>query len=1071
MVVPRSDCKASMPERLAGAVAALDEVICRREDKLRRVSCEREQAVKRYEDDLRAIAARKPNPSGRRKERQSLEKEERSLVASIAELEKKEADSAQSVSELTAIVSQLKEKKCCLADAVADRSLLTRICKILFGDTEASEMASLEKRILAGDMKIVELESSLERVVQEGKRLREKQARLQARLGLVRKALRKQREELDVFAKEYRAAEKQNPAKGGRFRARRSKVKEAAEAEWQTSLARLSRLVQRIRERQPRLDKLEAGGLQLPAAVPPALAVDRVELSYGDWCDYIPRLVPFPLDRACTLPMDVPEGADFIHRLLLRMLTALPAGSLRITVCDPLGLGESLGPFLPFPKGKGFFVGDRTLTRGNEIEAALQGEIEYVESTMQKRLVDGIGSWGEFNRKNPDTPLSYRVLLMFAVPEQVSDRSLHYLCRLVEHGPRCGVLPVMTTGQMPDTERRYRAFRVAIGEWCDRLDAIEPFPECSVSLYHVVADASVGAWPSEDELPRILGRTAELYDRARGQIGGIEALWEDTTPWQEKTVDGIDAPVGWDADGEIVRFQVGQASSEHHALLAGRSGMGKSNFLHVLVHSLCHRYSPSELDLYLLDYKQGTELSVYAKPCLPHACLVATESDPEYGVTVLAHLLEELERRAAMFKQYTVRDVPEFRALSETDLPRVLLIVDEFQLLFSEGRGVAEPAEKMLTKLLRQGRAYGIHVLLSTQTLKGIQSVSMGQLTSQVGLRVCLACSEEDSAVILGSSNWAGAELSGPPEAIINDSNGAKSGNRKFSVPLADRTHCTGHLSFMAAAAEEAGFRPRTRIFNGAHLPPFPLVEDFTAESCVEGSVRLLFGEKLSFEADRFVCELRPKPGGNLLCAGQDPKIQEGLLRSALTGLAENPSIQHVVFFDARGEHRHMAASIPGSLQESGRFCVVPEDWDADLDALPSLEPGKFGVLLVDGLDSARVLHGKGVAFTPRTSGAPASPALVFREFIDTGPKRGWFTVAFSDSWRRTESVFDRQFLFAFQLRVGFGLAEDEAGAFVSGSVAMKLKGLAESNRGVFSDLFRNTTTWFRPFVDVEGIS
>lgn len=30
-------------------------------------------------------------------------------------------------------------------------------------------------------------------------------------------------------------------------------------------------------------------------------------------------------------------------------------------------------------------------------------------------------------------------------------------------------------------------------------------------------------------------------------------------------------------------------------------------------------------------------------PPLPQAKLVATESDPEYGVTVLAHLTEELE--------------------------------------------------------------------------------------------------------------------------------------------------------------------------------------------------------------------------------------------------------------------------------------------------------------------------------------------------------------------------------------------------------------------------------------------
>jgi len=66
--------------------------------------------------------------------------------------------------------------------------------------------------------------------------------------------------------------------------------------------------------------------------------------------------------------------------------------------------------------------------------------------------------------------------------------------------------------------------------------------------------------------------------------------------------------------------------------------------------------------VFLLDYKQGTELSVYATSFpLPHAALVATESDPEYGVTVLEHLSEELERRAIEFKRHGVRDVLEYQ--------------------------------------------------------------------------------------------------------------------------------------------------------------------------------------------------------------------------------------------------------------------------------------------------------------------------------------------------------------------------------------------------------------------------
>ena len=51
--------------------------------------------------------------------------------------------------------------------------------------------------------------------------------------------------------------------------------------------------------------------------------------------------------------------------------------------------------------------------------------------------------------------------------------------------------------------------------------------------------------------------------------------------------------------------------------------------------------------------------------------------------------------------------------------PRILLIVDEFQEFFVEDDKVAQEASLLLDRLVRQGRAFGIHVLLGSQTLGG----------------------------------------------------------------------------------------------------------------------------------------------------------------------------------------------------------------------------------------------------------------------------------------------------------------------------------------------------------------
>ena len=391
---------------------------------------------------------------------------------------------------------------------------------------------------------------------------------------------------------------------------------------------------------------------------------------------------------------------------------------------------------------------------------------------------------------------------------------------------------------------------------------------------------------------------SDRYEQSAKFSKSLTDLWCNSDYWGHVAVQGVQVPIGWTSDGEIVPFSIGGVNTEHHVLLAGRSGSGKSNLLHVLIHSLCHTYSPSELNIYLLDYKQGTEFSVYASPPLPQAKLVATESDPEYGVTVLAHLTGELEKRAREFKSRSVRDFYEYRETSAAELPRILLIIDEFQILFSEGRQVAEPAEKMLNQLLRQGRAYGIHVLLATQTLKGIQSLSMGQLISQIGCRIALACSEEDSAMILGNNNWEASKLSSPPEGIINNSNGAKSANQRFLIPFADRELCKDHIVKITQVADQRGYCGSTKVFNGSRLPEMPAIDWFNSRN--HETIQLHLGERLSFEAEPLSLALVNRPSSNLLISGYNDAIHDGLLASILQSLDSQNGIDEIIYFNGR---------------------------------------------------------------------------------------------------------------------------------------------------------------------------
>ena len=553
---------------------------------------------------------------------------------------------------------------------------------------------------------------------------------------------------------------------------RKSNWKLAFAKEWEKNATEIASVSSQIRRHQPAF--VDFGGEQplMVSEIPAGLVMGSLQVSFEQFSCHVPRVISFPFASALVLPQDNLEQKRLAHCLLLRLLSALPPGQIELTLIDPLQQGQSVEPFLPLLKVEQLVPQGHVLTRSDEIEAALGVLTDEIEEMIQQRFNDKAFNWSEYNAINPDTPLPCKAVVLFDVPEQISEKSLWFLGRICENGPRCGVLPIIAIDSKRVEDRRYEIFIATLEASSTQLDHLLQCAGAAELSFTYMPEQ----WPRRDVLDGFMARIAENCAAKTRFRKTMPDLWPNLLN-DETTIGGFDIPIGWTPAGDFATLRVGATDSEHHALLAGKTGSGKSNLLHVLIHTLCEKYSPEEIDLYLLDYKESTEFNVYAAPPLPHARLVATESDPEYGVTVLRHLVGELETRARIFKSANARDFAEYRKLSRVRLPRVLLIIDEFQVLFSEGRQVAEAAEQLLSQLLKQGRSFGIHILLATQTLKGINAQSIGSIITQLGCRIALACGQEDSAMILGGGNWAAAELRSPPEGIINNANGAKSGN------------------------------------------------------------------------------------------------------------------------------------------------------------------------------------------------------------------------------------------------------------------------------------------------------
>lgn len=313
--------------------------------------------------------------------------------------------------------------------------------------------------------------------------------------------------------------------------------------------------------------------------------------------------------------------------------------------------------------------------------------------------------------------------------------------------------------------------------------------------------------------------------------------------------------------------------------------------------------------------------------------------------------------------------------------------------------------------------------------------------------------------MILAGNNWAAAELRSPPEGILNNANGAKSGNIKFLIPLAEAALCREHIARLSAQGSAPETRAKTRIFSGAHLPALPAAGTFAA-SC--GPNEILLGERLTFDADALTVPLTRRPAFNVLFSGYDDQIHDGLLAATLASIRVAGDFEEVVYFNGRGVLP--AGGVPAAAQALGaRFQAFDDLTELPLQAIADGIGTRRVALIVDGLDAEKALHPAPAFRVPKPGEAP-SPAELLKRIAEEGPRKGTFVFVFVDRWQRCASAC-KDLLSLFELRAAYCMNEDDAGSLVSGGIG-KFKGIEKPNRAVFVNRMTNEIAWFRPYIE-----
>jgi len=411
-----------------------------------------------------------------------------------------------------------------------------------------------------------------------------------------------------------------------------------------------------------------------------------------------------------------------------------------------------------------------------------------------------------------------------------------------------------------------------------------------------------------------------------------------------------------------------------------------------------------------------------------------------------------------------VDHIADYREKTGERMPRILLIVDEFQEFFTEDDRVAAEASQMLDRLVRQGRAFGVHVILGSQTLAGAYALSRSTM-DQMAVRIALQCTEADSRLILADDNPAARLLSRPGEAIYNDANGLVEGNHPFQVAWLDDDEREDYLKRIYAFAEEQKYRPsQSQIVFEGNAPALVMknrsLHDLLAAPVWPKPARRVstwLGEPVAIKPPT-AAHFRRQSASNLLIVGRDDEAAMGMISTALVSLATqhaSDAIQFYVLDFTSVDVPHadllarLAARLPHPVQRSRRrrlpelisqiAAEVERRGEMEEDALWKELPI---YLLIYGLQRARDLRQEddlGFSFSTDAEEAPPSPAKQFPTILREGPDLGIQTLVWCDTYTNLTRTLDRRSLREFEMRVAMQMSAEDSANLIDTPAASKL--------------------------------
>jgi len=404
-----------------------------------------------------------------------------------------------------------------------------------------------------------------------------------------------------------------------------------------------------------------------------------------------------------------PHVTTLMRSIAIRLFSTIPPGKCIFDFIDPLRHGINLGEFVFVANNKNL-ISRQVCADKDKIKEVLQEIQNHITRINTDILAGRYPSVEEYNQENPEYSEPYRFVIIYGADQDILRRYLERIVQLANN--QCGVYFFIQAPNGTDLNQDHSRFSIVRclsgGMVWDGID-----DHAQVTLHPEPA-------PSQEISRRIITTVDQQ------QIGSADVLFESAYNNQK--------PAFWKKDVPVVNYceiSIGKRSNTEdqilvlgnknnniltNVLISGRPGSGKSNLLHDIILGFATKYSPEEINFWLLDYKDGVGFPRYRN--LEHVRilgLIGDVPDIDYAIAVFKHLIEQKTKRNHTFRQNKADDYAGYRQLGHK-LPRILVVIDEYQNLLRDNDRKGELIP-LIYIIAREARSAGIHLIFSSQII------------------------------------------------------------------------------------------------------------------------------------------------------------------------------------------------------------------------------------------------------------------------------------------------------------------------------------------------------------------